>query len=438
MKADISRDTFHAVRDIRRVVAQQGRPWLDADWNEQIAVLLHRLETLAADIFGEHAAIGNGFKVDKIIENKVEQPNTFSVARGRYYVRGLMCENDALWEPPSDATFDANSAYLVYLHAWEQYEAGVEDPASMEPALRGVETMGRTRVRWHIGWQKEKGAPDKAWEAFAEQREVPPATLSLRVRPDAQDSSGAAGRAFYRGVENTLYRVEVHSVDAKTARIKWARNNGATLVAVSAEGSSVKCPGAGDLDRAFQPNGWIELTRGGETDAPDAHGELHRIVSLDREANRMRLDPAPAGDRRFARPWLNVLDIKLPDRNPAWVPLDEGLEFRIDSAADAELRAGQYWVMPIRTEGGGQVYWPMMTPQGIVSSWIPLDENMKKSAPGAAPHEPDLASHEIGTKRDQAPLNQAHYYGPLAVVSFDGVGKATIKDLRTSFLPVVP
>ena len=55
MRGDFSRDTFDPRRHFSRVLMQQGRVQLDADWNEQTAILLRYLRTLAADVFGAHA-----------------------------------------------------------------------------------------------------------------------------------------------------------------------------------------------------------------------------------------------------------------------------------------------------------------------------------------------------------------------------------------------
>ena len=40
---DITRATFHRVKHFSRVLMQQGRVQLDADWNEQVSILLHYL-----------------------------------------------------------------------------------------------------------------------------------------------------------------------------------------------------------------------------------------------------------------------------------------------------------------------------------------------------------------------------------------------------------
>src|SRR5713226_3899059 len=56
MGGDFSRNTFDASKHFSRVLMQQGRVQLDADFNEQGAILLSRLRLLARDLLGRHAA----------------------------------------------------------------------------------------------------------------------------------------------------------------------------------------------------------------------------------------------------------------------------------------------------------------------------------------------------------------------------------------------
>jgi hypothetical protein len=54
MHADLSRLTFRPERHYSAVVAQQGRVQLDADANEQTAIQLHQVRTLARDLIGRY------------------------------------------------------------------------------------------------------------------------------------------------------------------------------------------------------------------------------------------------------------------------------------------------------------------------------------------------------------------------------------------------
>ena len=52
MKGDFSRNTFHPTKHYRAVLKQQGRVDVDADWNEQQAINLSRIEMEATDVIG--------------------------------------------------------------------------------------------------------------------------------------------------------------------------------------------------------------------------------------------------------------------------------------------------------------------------------------------------------------------------------------------------
>src|SRR3954447_3717608 len=56
MKSDFTRVTFDPRNHFSRVLMQQGGVTLDADFNEQAAILLHHLQTMARDLIGPHAA----------------------------------------------------------------------------------------------------------------------------------------------------------------------------------------------------------------------------------------------------------------------------------------------------------------------------------------------------------------------------------------------
>jgi Family of unknown function (DUF6519) len=94
MKADLTRNTFNPFRRFERVLMQQGRVQLDADWNEQTAILLHYLRCLAADLIGPQGgpSANWGFGV---IPLTPPVPNDFQIGLGRYYVDGILCEADS-------------------------------------------------------------------------------------------------------------------------------------------------------------------------------------------------------------------------------------------------------------------------------------------------------------------------------------------------------
>ena len=56
MTADLTRDSFDPAKYFSRVLMQQGRVQLDADWNEQASILLHLIRRLAANLGGNAAS----------------------------------------------------------------------------------------------------------------------------------------------------------------------------------------------------------------------------------------------------------------------------------------------------------------------------------------------------------------------------------------------
>ncbi|MGI8549713.1 MAG: DUF6519 domain-containing protein [Dehalococcoidia bacterium] len=96
MYGDFSRLSFAQARHYSAVLLQQGRVSLDADTNENTAILQHYLRTLARDLIGPHGGAGNqgdpaGFS---ITIKKDSSPLDLEVSAGRYYVEGLLIEND--------------------------------------------------------------------------------------------------------------------------------------------------------------------------------------------------------------------------------------------------------------------------------------------------------------------------------------------------------
>ena len=93
MKADLTRDTFHPLKHYARVLTQQGRVQLDADMNEQAAILLRYLQTLAADLIGPAGGPAGdpGFAVMALPTPKAMD---FQIGFGDYYANGLLCQAD--------------------------------------------------------------------------------------------------------------------------------------------------------------------------------------------------------------------------------------------------------------------------------------------------------------------------------------------------------
>jgi hypothetical protein len=110
MTADLSRTTFDPFKHFSRVLMQQGRVQLDADWNEQAAILLRYLQALAVDLIGPHGGpiTKPGFAIGPLTLTPPVSGD-FRIGLGRYYVDGILCEVDSRPVGFSSSTHDPNT-----------------------------------------------------------------------------------------------------------------------------------------------------------------------------------------------------------------------------------------------------------------------------------------------------------------------------------------
>jgi hypothetical protein len=181
-RGDVSRDSFDLTKHFSRVLMQQGRVQLDADWNEQNDILLHYLRSLAADLIGPHggsapqpgfALITTDNEVDalkdasgNLLDKETIRPalkaslreSGFLIGIGRYYVDGLLCESGRYLGFTEQAgypfagvmSFDdigkAPGSFLVFLDVWERHVSCSEDGDICEVALGGPDTATRAQL----------------------------------------------------------------------------------------------------------------------------------------------------------------------------------------------------------------------------------------------------------------------------------------------------
>jgi Family of unknown function (DUF6519) len=161
MKADLTRITFDPFKHFARVLTQQGRVQLDADWNEQAAILLHYLHGLAADLIGQHGGPTDhlGYAIS-LLETGAppQQQRDFIIGAGHYYIDGILCEVDAplipitgfvqndrkkpkvLYWPLGNLAFRQNQ----YVEASEDPAKPDEAPTTVRARIMGVDAGNRT------------------------------------------------------------------------------------------------------------------------------------------------------------------------------------------------------------------------------------------------------------------------------------------------------
>jgi hypothetical protein len=429
---DFSRMTFSRGKAYTAVWSQQGRVQLDSDANEQTAIILDWLRHLACDFigpFGGHVTRA-GFHVQR-------RDQDLTLSRGHYYVYGLRCdiaeegrlvEMTALPDPP----------FLVQLLVWERTVSAVTDPDLLEPALglSRPDTTVRSQVVWvvEIATKLPLPPPDgtlltdvpasdlnpeyisRQFEEYnAEGRRHP--LLAARAEPDVQteEATIVPASAGYLGVENQLYRVEVHRggrVGASHPTFKWSRDNGSAEFRIVDVSESEKAAGSvatvtvatlgRDDSTGLDVGDWVELID--DTWVPQGEPPpLLRVQAIERADRVVTLEGDLDTDLSL-KPFLRVWNQPEGDRagpegipiteSPAgdhlWLDLEDGVQVRFQ-ANRAEYRRGDSWLIPARTATGG-VLWP--------------------GGPDAA----------------VPPAGPARYLAPIALVEADGV-----RDLRNLF-----
>ena len=515
MNGDISRITFNPLKHFTSVLLQQGRVQIDADWNEQSSILLHYLRVLAADLIGQHGgpddlfnnqaartvmrARNCGFGIVSVkrdgdeptflpsvqmLQSERDTLNTMPnnqvplmITAGRYYVDGLLCENENFLrysqqpdreQANDDELRNLNGVFFVYLDVWERLITALEDSSIRDVALGGADTGARTKLTWQVRVLPGEFGLDLGETCDAFNRNWSPIMHQLqgrkrgRLSAKARESGPGAEanpcitspEARYRGMENQLYRVEVHqggpalnntgANQDEAATFKWSRDNATVVASLKRkEGDRLIVSGLRDFSRWFAVGNWVEITH----DALELNGLPGTLVRLARvEGETLTIDPYTTsgtiyepGSKFQGLPLTNLKvrrwDQKqpedgllkegaLPIEENKWIELEDGVEinFQFGGVPPTQYRTGDYWLIPARVSTGN-VEWP----QAPVRD--PNDPNQ------FLPDPDDPTKFLMGPK-PLPPYGIVHHYAPLALVTFANGQPNAIVDLRHKFPPL--
>ncbi|HLO34245.1 MAG TPA: DUF6519 domain-containing protein [Anaerolineales bacterium] len=470
MKADITRDTFDQSRHFSRVLAQQGRPQLDADFNEQAAILLHRQQTLAADLIGSHGAPPKVGVTDSdgFLITMPGGTTDFMIGKGHYYVDGILCENEGLKDVDGifyDVPYTMQPDYhpptpdlpplpaLAYLDVWERHLTylEVEDAdgrviSIRESALNGPDTATRAKVVWQVKVKSGIDAcPDEnKWKSLVEgwqpkNRGLLKSTAVQSTSPDLENSCITPPKSRYRGAENQLYRVEIHkSGNAGTATFKWSRDNGSILFPVTNfTGATITLATLGrDQHSSLEPGQWVELVDDNIAVMDWREREVNplgKITAVDRDEMTITVDwptapkfPAYSVEeyqskhvllRRWDHQKLPASDIGAPrfDDSMGTCFVDESPNLTSDKWLTLENGIKISFALPMQGNAHSYRagdYWliPARVAAGDVEWPGPKDDPMP------------LAPHGV-----------EHHYAPLALITSSGAGGLAVDDCRHKF-----
>lgn len=424
-RGDVTRDSFDFRHRFSRVLMQQGRVQLDADFNAQASIMVHYLRGLAVDLMGPHAAAAgtDGERTDYFQVSVPEGDEHLALAPGIYYVNGIRCENleETRMRIPGE-----HDNFLVYLDVWERHVAAVEEDSIREVALNGPDTATRAKIEWQVKLLPDVTLENNAYTAFLEELEdrLKPGTGRLRARARRREATDPEPcltdpEARYRGPENQLYRVEIHNGGRSRARggatFKWSRENGSVYFPIvkPVAGRTVTLAHLGrDARFGLKPNDWVEIMDDEEALTPE-RPPLLQVESIDADTSEVTLRDSPSsgrlGTELHKHPYLRRWDhtgVDIPNGLPVtevgatsrrWTPLEDGVEIQFlgERGTSHRYAVGDYWLIPARTVTG-DVDWP-----GPVNN-------------------PDfLRAHGI-----------VHHYAPLARVVRNNNGTFTVNDLR--------
>ncbi|HUG29455.1 MAG TPA: DUF6519 domain-containing protein [Candidatus Limnocylindria bacterium] len=442
MSFDLSRIRFDPRRDFLGVVMQQGRVQLDADWNEWVAELARRIQAGTLDTFNGNVVpriTPDGFLIEAV-------GGALTIGPGRMYVDGILAENHGgapdewdqrLAELTGTAAIDYTAqpyypdppplpeagTQLVYLDVWQRDITPVIDPGLIEQAV-GVDTTGRLQTVWQVkffgvGSGTTCGTPDEDIDLW--QAEIAPSAGRLSTdtgdpvdEPSPCEVPPAAG---YRGLENQLYRVEVHTGGpVGTATFKWSRDNGTvasrvTHINPSRDRITVESLGRDDV-LSFHDGEWVEVT----DDWRELHGlagDLRRIApagGVDRTARTLTFEAALTAGL-FPVDGQQATD---PGRNTRVRRWDQGGVIHAEDGSEHDN---------LDTSGVGEILIPPAGTRLFLEHGILVEFDLAED--GGAFHVGDYwcfaartADASIEILDDAPPLGIHHHYARLAVVTF--------------------
>lgn len=404
MSGDYSRKRFNPNKHYQGVLRQQGRVDLDADWNEYIDVQDRRWRAQTIDVVGRcgvPSETPEGFKI-------ALSAGELTVGQGRIYVDGYLAENHGV-APAFDSTIEESYGTtalpvkdqpygdavvvppqvrsLVYLDVWRREVTHLQAPDLIEPAVN-VDTTTRYQTVWQVKVLENLPADVNCETPLSEIPGWPPGNLSSAARlttgtvavTTEPDPCLVPPTGGYRGLENHLYRVEVHSATTSTVRVKWSRENAhvaTTIVEILTGRTGVKVESLGrDNVLRFRTGDWVEFTNDGREFA-GLPGEM-RKVTVDDTAQIMTFSPAlPASD--FPQGSVNAANhlrvvrwdqsgiVRKPDgtelvnldlttdglilltvANPGCV-LEDGIQVTLSWISGGTAHSGDYWCFAART-----------------------------------------------------------------------------------------
>lgn len=294
--------------------------------------------------------------------------------------------------------------FLAYLDIWHRPVTALEDERIREVALDGPDTSTRIQTTWQVKIlplqlphelerllkkDAELGTEFRALEAIgptgpgsktahrikeisAELEQlayeitrylsayVPDEWEDLQKIPTGRlnvttyniDQLASSG---YVGLQNRLYRVEIHEVaaDGTPVTFKWSHDNASVASLVEVKADTVIVPGTGQGGILNYSRGQFVEVVNDRTEFNGESGKLAQITRVDTLTNQLTLDSSLGSDgtQITIRLWDGKGEI---DKHRAWIPLDGGIKIKF---SEGTYKRSDFWLIPARTSTK-EVEWP--------------------------------------------------------------------------------
>lgn len=275
-----------------------------------------------------------------------------------------------------------NSPALVYLDVWLRHVTWLDDQDIREVALNGADTTTRMQVVQQVKILPLAPSQDMtcttqfpAWDSL-----VAPSTGTLNAQTvsisTTVDACSPPSSSGYQGLDNQLYRVEIHDVAQTPIQYKWSRDNGSVVIGIKAfNGSDIIVNEVGLDDMlGFAPvDGqtiWGEIVDD-VTDLQGLPGQLIKIQSVSPNSKTITMvsPPVQVDPKRHPRlrRWDSFGTITINENGTTdWLDLESGIQIQFWQGTN---KNGDYWLIPARTTGA-QIEWPQDIP-GLLGHPLP-------------------------------------------------------------------
>jgi len=291
------------------------------------------------------------------------------------------------WQPPASGQTRTD---LVYLDVWERHITAIEDPDLREVALGGPDTTTRIQTLSQVKIFPEVDALECVDEIPSWNDEMAPSGGRLKTQTipgtEPEDPCLIAEGGGYKGLENRLYRVEIHvGGNIGTATFKWSRDNGSIAYAIQefipddtdpTKVFKVRLKQLGrDKILKIKENDWLEIS-GDETDLDvKKAGTIAQVTNVDEAQRILTLSVDVAAHQDESHPKVRRWDTGIATDTPPTltaagpIELEDGVQILFSGS---NFKVGDYWVFAARTSTGAVEELDFEPPHGIKHSYCKL------------------------------------------------------------------